>query len=72
MHQVAFDCGNSATYARIIGRQKANQCHHQQAGVEFVGVVRLGKGADFLVEGPLADFGMNLVTVLPPAVDGAL
>ena len=63
---------DGADDARVIGRQEADRCEHEQARVEQLRAVVLGERVELRVEALLADLRVDFVAQLPPMVHRSL
>jgi hypothetical protein len=67
--QLLLDTIDRASNARVGGREKPNERHEQETGVDEVGPVGLHECVDAGIESVLADIGMDLISQRAPAVD---
>src|SRR3954452_9184990 len=70
--QLALDRRDGRDEPRIVCRQKADNRHEQDAGVELVRSVRLGEGLLALAPTAPEHLIPDLITELPPAIHGAV
>src|ERR1017187_1257876 len=68
-HEVCFDGFNGPDYARIVRGKKADQRHHQDAGVEVFGSVILHKRVHIRVKTLPANLFMDGPSELLPSSD---
>ena len=69
MHQLAFDRFDRSAHSLVGKWQESRERHPEQARVESIRSVILGKGFLVRAESARANFGMNLIANLPPPTD---
>src|ERR1700737_4929350 len=69
LHELALDRFDRSAHSLVGKRQKTPERHHEQARVESIRSVILGKGFLVRAESARANFGMDLITNLPPPAD---
>src|SRR5580700_420584 len=69
LHEMGFDGFNRADYTRIVRWKKANQRHHQEAGIEVFASVILHKGIHTRIETLPANLLMNGIAKFFPSRD---
>ena len=66
-HEMCFDRFDGTEHAWIVGREKANQRHHQEAGVEMFGSVILHKRIQVGIKTLTANLLVNGISELLPS-----
>src|SRR5665811_13612 len=72
LHQRLLDLRHGVGHARVIARQETDGGDQKQARIDLLRAIRTDEAVEFLVEALLADFLMDGLSDLAPALEGAL